>query len=114
MLGEYFLLFSLAFLIASLPMIGYAKSNWDNFVSRSRFLYEMNYKNQRSKTNLLTNIKTSLLLFNHKANGNDFFINEPLVDKPVSWFIPLGLVVCLFRVITRRSKNYLFILSWFA
>lgn len=114
MYASKLVLTSLIAFIVGLPMLFYAYKNWDNFISRSKFIYEYNLKNPFStETTILSNIKTSALLFTHRANGNDFFINEPLIDKPVSWLFPVGFVIILLKTFKDKNKGYLFMLLWF-
>ena len=107
-------LFATAFLITSLPMMVYALNHWENFKSRSDFLFiGHQIEKQRSLAPLWENIKTSAFLFNVRANGYDFFISEPLVDKPVSWFFPIGFFLSLFYIIQRKNHAHLFMMLWF-
>lgn len=100
--------------VISLPMLFYASTNWQNFISRSDFLFVGHQiENAGSISPLIKNITTSFLLFNIKANGNDFFIFEPLLDKPVSWFLPLGFLITCYCVFIKKNKNYFFIFCWF-
>jgi hypothetical protein len=107
-------LFSVSFLIISLPMIFYALSNWQNFTSRSDFLFIGSQIQQAGNIfPLIKNIIIATLTFNVAANGNDFFIFRPLVDAPVSWLIPIGFVICLWQIAFKRATNYFFIMLWF-
>lgn len=101
---------SVACLIIAFPLLVYAKNHWENFISRGDFLF---IGHQIKRTGNLApfwnNLKNSALLFNYRANGNDFFINEPLVDKPASWLFPLGLLIAVLKIF-KGKKNYLFML----
>lgn len=111
---RYLLVLTVSFLIMSLPMVYYALGHWQNFTSRSEFLFiGRQIKQTGSLSPLWNNILTSAGLFNVKANGNDFFIFEPLLDKPVSWIFPIGFLIAIVQAIRLRSKNYAFILLWF-
>jgi len=101
----------LSFLVVILPLLNYALANWSNFTGRGNFLF-IGHQIQKagSLDPLWENLKTSLLLFNYRANGNDFFINEPLLDQPVSWFLPVGIVVAIIMFLKGKGKNYLFML----
>ncbi len=104
----------ISFLITSLPMAFYAFNNWQNFTSRSDFLFLGNQIQQAGNFSpLINNIVTAALTFNVTANGNDFFIFRPLVDTPVSWLIPIGFAICLWQICLKKSVNYFFIMSWF-
>lgn len=103
-----------AFIVVSAPMIHYAFRHWENFIGRSNFVFVGNQvKQEGNLAPLWTNLKTTALLFTHRAKGNDFFINEPLVDKPVSWLLPIGFAVFLYKILKEKKTAYLFILLWF-
>lgn len=103
-----------SFLITSLPMIIYAFNNWQNFTSRSDFLFiGKHIQEAGSLSPLINNIVTAALTFNVRANGNDFFILRPLIDAPVSWLIPIGFAICLWQIFFKKSINYFFIMLWF-
>lgn len=102
-----------SFVIFSAPMVYYGVAHWENFTSRSEFVFIGHQIQQaRNLSPLWNNIVTAALLFNVKANGNDFFIFEPLVDKPISWLLPIGLLIVLWRVFTSADKRYIFMLLW--
>lgn len=104
----------ISFLITSLPMAFYALGNWQNFTSRSDFLFIGNQVQQTGNLSpLINNVINAFLTFNVAANGNDFFIFRPLVDAPISWLIPIGFIVCLWKIIFKKSLNYFFIMVWF-
>lgn len=103
-------LMSFSFLIVIFPLLIYAIQHWSNFISRGDFLFVGHQiKKIGSLSPLWNNLKTSALLFNYRANGNDFFINEPLVDQPTSWLLPVGFLITLIKVFKNRDKNYLFV-----
>jgi len=95
------------------PLIFFAIDNWQSFIGRSDALF-VGHTIQKTKSiaPLLENITTTALLFTHRANGNDFFINEPLLDQPAIWLFPIGLFMCFWEAI-RRKKTYQFMLLWF-
>lgn len=103
-----------SFLVVSIPMLNYALENRQNFISRSDFLFIGNQIQQAGNLSpLINNIITSVLTFNIKANGNDFFIFRPLVDIPVSLLIPIGFLFCVWKILAKKSINFLFIMFWF-
>lgn len=111
----HLVLMAISFLIVTSPLLVYASQHWANFTSRADFLFVGHrIEEAGSLAPLWDNLKTSALLFNHRANGNDFFINEPLVDKPVSWLLPIGFLITLVKVLKDRKENYLFILLFFS
>lgn len=100
--------------IVSLPMIFYAIMNLQNFTSRTDFLFVgREIEKVGNLFPIINNITTSLLLFNVRANGNDFFIFAPLVDKPASWILPIGLAITCYYSIFRKDKKHFFMLGWF-
>lgn len=108
------ILMVLAFLITIFPLLSYATHHWSNFTGRANFLFiGHQIEQENSLMPLWNNLKTSVLLFNQRANGNDFFINEPLVDKPISWFLPLGFFISLIQIFKNRKQNYLFMVLLF-
>lgn len=103
-----------SFLIVIFPLSTYASQNWSNFTGRANFLFiGHQIKKTGSLVPLWNNLKTSALLFNCRANGNDFFINEPLLDEPVSWFLPIGFLISLIKIVKSKDKNYLFMFLFF-
>ena len=91
-------LFGLFALLAFSPLGWYALHNWDAFTGRAGFLWIGSQIGRADSIEpLLTNIKDALLMFNYRANGNDFFVEEPLLDLPVSVFFVLGLVYSVTR-----------------
>ncbi|MCX6791729.1 MAG: glycosyltransferase family 39 protein [Candidatus Gottesmanbacteria bacterium] len=102
------------FIITSLPIIYYAFNNWPNYVSRASYLNIWTpMEHQKTLTPLFQNIQTALLLFTHNANGNDFFISEPLLDQPARLLFPLGVAIALWYFLKEKKKAYGFMLSWF-
>jgi len=107
-------LLGISFLITMLPLLFYAKNNWLNFTSRDSFLFVGDQIKERgSLSPLWDNLKTSLLLFNYRANGNDFFIYEPLVDRFISWLLPVGLIAAIVEITKNKKRAYLFTLLLF-
>lgn len=112
--GKHLVFLFVSCFIFSLPMFIYAVNNFENFKSRSDFLFVGNeIEKVGNLSPLLNNINASVFLFNEKANGNDFFIFEPLVDKPVSWLLPFGFIITFYFSIFRKSKKHFFMLCWF-
>lgn len=108
------LLMNFSFLLVISPLIIYVIHHWANFTSRADFLF---IGHQIDKVGnlipLWNNLITSALLFNFRANGNDFFIYDPLIDKPLSWLLPIGFSLIFVKIFKDRDTNYLFILLWF-
>ena len=101
-------LFGFFALLAFSPLGWYALHNWDAFMGRASFLWiGAQIEQAGSIEPLLTNIKDALLMFNYRANGNDFFVEEPLLDLPVSVFFTLGLV---YSIAKWRQPGYFLLL----
>lgn len=95
----YYLLFFAMFSITVFPLANYAKNNWAEFNSRLGTLSVFTrIKNEGNFNPLITNFKKSFLIFNVKANGDDFFTNQPLLDFPASWLFILGIIICLVKL----------------
>ena len=112
--GKNLSAFFISFFIISFPMITYAFNNWQNFTSRSEFLF-VGHEIEKvgNFSPLINNIVTTTFLFNVKANGNDFFIFEPLVDEPISWLLPIGFLITLLFSLIKKDKRYFFMVCWF-
>lgn len=71
-------LMGLSFLLVISPLMVYATHHWSNFTGRANFLF---VGHQINKVGNLTpfwhNLITSALLFNFRANGNDFSFTNP-------------------------------------
>jgi NHL repeat len=97
------LLFAAVTLALSGPMLVYAWRHWDVWVERAAFLHGAEYSPLR-------NIRESLLLFSLRGNGNDFFIDTPLLEWLPASFLVLGLAFCLVRI---RRLEQCFVLVGF-
>lgn len=106
-----------AALAAIAPMAGYAAANWGIYNGRANFVFvghrmkEMEAASPGSYWSpLARNIVVGSLIFNHRGNGNDFFVNEPAFDFPVTVLFVLALAYMLRH--WRRPLPF-FLLSWF-
>lgn len=103
-----------AFILTSAPMLSYAKNNWTNFSGRSAFLFVGHAIGEtKSLKPLAENIITTVGLFTRKANGNDFFIEEPLLDFPTNYLFLLGLILVGWHTFAKGSVTHRIILIWF-
>ena len=97
-------LFGVAAVIGFSPLGWYALNHWDVYTSRANDLWIGDQiEAAGSLEPLWINIKNALLMFNFRGNGDDFFVQEPLLDMPMSVFFTLGLVYSLLRV---RQRGY--------
>lgn len=98
------LVFSFFFLITVYPLAKYAFDNWAEFNSRFTSESVLTKVDQgKNIAPLLENLKTAALVFNVRANGNDFFTTQPLLDQPTATLFLIGLVFCLLKI--RRPEN---------
>lgn len=79
-----FLNLTLSCSIVAAPLIWYAFNNWDEFMGRASAL--------RNASTLSEAIKASLLLFNYRGNGDDFFIGEPALEYLPAIFFVFGIL----------------------
>ena len=104
-------LFGVFALLAFAPLGWYAWHNWDGFTGRASFTWiGAQIEQAGSIQPLLNNLGSALGMFNFRANGDDFFVNEPLLDIPVSIFFALGLIYSIFHW---RQRSYFLLLVMF-
>ncbi|MCH8162033.1 MAG: glycosyltransferase family 39 protein, partial [Chloroflexi bacterium] len=98
-----------AFLASFAPLGWYAYNNWSDFTFRGRTLWiGSQIEEAGSLEPLFINLKNALLMYNFRANGRDFFLDQPLLDTPVSVFFALGFVIALLRF---RQRGYFALLA---
>ncbi|OGG11444.1 hypothetical protein A2Z00_05690 [Candidatus Gottesmanbacteria bacterium RBG_13_45_10] len=103
-----------AFIITAAPMGYYAMFHWENFIGRSNFLFVGNaVAKSRSWKPIWDNVSATALLFTHRGNGNDFFVDAPLLDPPAKWLFPIGFVIALWYALRAKQRRFQFMLAWF-
>ena len=103
--------FGLFAILAFSPLGWYAMHNWDGFTGRASFTWiGAQIEQAGSIQPLFNNLGSALGMFNFRANGDDFFVNEPLLDIPVSIFSALGLIYSIFHW---RQQSYFLLLAMF-
>jgi len=101
---------ALAFAIGMIPLGVYILKHTTEFLARSQqVMVTWRIREVGNLSPLWDNVKAALLLFNYRGNGNDFFIEEPLMDSPVSVFFVLGLIYCL---VNWRKPAHFLLLTW--
>lgn len=101
----------ISFCISIFPLLTFAAKHPDIFNSRADYLYVGNLiKETKSLGPVLGNIKKTALMFNIRAGGDDFFVNEPLLDTPVNLLFVFGLLTSLFFI---KKYPYQFLLLGF-
>lgn len=104
--------YAAAAVIAFAPLGWYILHHWDAYSGRSRGLWVGHQiKEAGSIEPLLRNLFDGVLIFNYRAHGDDFFINDPLLDLPISIFFVLGLVYSLTRLRERSHVVLLILLA---
>lgn len=99
-----FTILVLSFFVFTLPLINFAVKYPSVFNSRSDFLFVGNrIKEVNSLQPLLDNFKKTVLMFTVRAEGDDFFVNEPLLDFPTNIFFIIGLLSSFYFI-----KNFSF------
>jgi sugar lactone lactonase YvrE len=74
------------------PMLWYAVTHFDQFQSRAAYLEQ-----ERAARGLWGNVLAAAGLFTYRGNGNDFFINEPLLEPMAGVLFALGVLVAVYR-----------------
>ena len=87
--GRGLLSMAAAFAVAIAPLAWYALHNWDVFQGRAHAL--------TGAATLPQALQATLLLFNYRGNGDDFFINTPALEYPTAIFLVFGLLWSLAR-----------------
>jgi len=101
----------LSFFVFTLPLISFAFKYPSTFNSRSDFLFVGNRIKQTNNLQpLLDNLKKTALMFTVRAGGDDFFVNEPLLDFPTNIFFIVGLLSSFYFI---KNFNYQFTLMGF-
>ena len=79
------------FAIVGAPMLYYAATHPEQFIGRAAHLAGS------SQEGVLGNLRVALTMFNYRGNGNDFFVNEPLLEPLVAVLFGVGFFVTLSR-----------------
>ena len=87
--GGLVMLFTFA--LVGAPMLHYAATHPQQFVGRAANLAGS------SQEGVLGNLRTAILMFSYRGNGNDFFINEPLLEPLLAVLFGVGLLATLTR-----------------
>lgn len=90
-------LFAIIVSLMAAPLVHVAVTRPDHFWAR------FHTTPVRSWTTLGNNLLCTAGLFHFRANGNDWFVHEPLLEPPLNWFFPLGLAALLARIGQPRS-----------
>ena len=99
---------AMTFLIVGAPMLYYAATHFEQFKARASHLAE---QRESEHTGLAASTGTALAMFHYRGNGNDFFINEPLLEPLPAVLFGLGLLIGLSRM---RRPPERFLIAGFA
>lgn len=101
---------ALAFAMGMIPLGVYVVKHPTAFVARSQQVMVTGRIHEVGDLSpLWDNVKAALLLFNYRGNGNDFFINEPLMESPVAVFFVLGVI---YSLVNWRKPAHFLLLTW--
>lgn len=87
------LLMLATFAVVGAPMLHYAATHPEQFTGRAAHLAESG----GAAGHLLANLRAALAMFAWRGNGNDFFIEEPLLEPLLAVCFGLGLLVTVYR-----------------
>ncbi len=101
---------ALAFAMGMIPMGVYILKHPVAVMARSQqVMVTWRIREVGNLSPLWDNVKAALLMFNYRGNGNDFFINESLMESPVSVFFVLG---AIYSLVNWRKPAHLLLLTW--
>jgi len=83
------------FLIVGAPMLWYAATHFEQFKARATHLAE---EHAAEHAGIVPSAATALGMFNYRGNGNDFFINEPLLEPLSGVVFVFGALVLVTRI----------------
>jgi sugar lactone lactonase YvrE len=83
-----------AFLLVGGPMLAYAATHFEQFKGRATHLAD---EHSQAQVGVVASAETAAALFNYRGNGNDFFIDEPLLEPLAAVLFVLGVWIALRR-----------------
>ena len=103
-------LLALAFAMGMIPLGSYIQNHPSIFMSRSeQVMITWRIREVGNLSPLWNNVKSALLMFNYRGNGTDFFIDDSLLDLPVSVFFVLGVI---YSLVNWRKPAHFLLLTW--
>jgi len=101
----------MAFLIVIWPLFQFAIHDWQTFTGRAQSLSVANrIKESGSFKPLVDNLKGSLGMLYYRAGGDDFFVDEPLLERIPGCIFFIGFISLLFTILKFES---FIIVAWF-
>ncbi|MGH2346829.1 MAG: ArnT family glycosyltransferase, partial [Chloroflexota bacterium] len=104
-----YLIASVAFLFAGASVLAFAHTNPTAFNARYNDVGVLQRILSGDWGYIWQHLKLTAGVFTVRANGNDFFLDQPLLDLPARWLFELGLAACVWLTF-KRSYLYLFVL----
>lgn len=99
-------LFGAVAILAFSPLGWCAWHYWDAYTGQASFTWiGAQIDRAGSIQPLFDNLRSAMGLFNFRGNGDDFFVEEPLLDIPVSILFTVGLIYSLFLVAPARPLS---------
>ncbi|MDX2166139.1 MAG: glycosyltransferase family 39 protein [Deltaproteobacteria bacterium] len=89
------------FLLVGAPMLYYAATHFEQFKARAAHLAD---EHSTQHMGVLANAGTALAMFHYRGNGNDFFIDEPLLEPLAAVLVGFGLLIALTRIREPASR----------
>jgi sugar lactone lactonase YvrE len=83
------------FLIVGAPMLYYAATHFEQFKARAEHLAD---EHASQHMGFVANAGKALAMFHYRGNGNDFFIDEPLLEPLAAVLFGFGLLTALTRL----------------
>jgi DNA-binding beta-propeller fold protein YncE/4-amino-4-deoxy-L-arabinose transferase-like glycosyltransferase len=87
------------FVIVGAPMLWYAATRFEQFNARAAHLAV----DEPQSGGPLARVATTAAMFNYRGNGNDFFIDEPLLEPLTGVLFVFGVLVVLSRLSVVRG-----------
>ncbi len=85
---------ALSFLAVGGSMLWYAANNWVKFQGRAAHLLDQSQR----EIGLIENLSSAFWMFNFSGNGNDFFVQEPLLEPLAGVLFLFGLALLIGRI----------------
>lgn len=102
----------LPFLLVGAPILAFFITNSTAANSRSNSLSILPEILSGNLKPLIHNLQVTANIFTVRANGDDFFVNQPLLDNPVKFLFLIGLFFVIWKVF-KEPRKYGFIILGF-
>ncbi|GIW39926.1 MAG: hypothetical protein KatS3mg076_0503 [Candidatus Binatia bacterium] len=95
--GRGLAVLGVAFALFVFPMAHYAATHWIQWQGRAVAAFH-------ERKGLFENLRAALLLYGYSGNGDDFFVEEPLLEAPAAAALAFGLLWSLRRLRDPRAS----------